>query len=184
MVIKPKVSIFIAMSLDGFIATTNGSIDWLDKSNLKVHVGEDFGYTTFLESTDNFIIGRNIYQTVLKFDNWPYKEKRIIVLTRSKIIIPTKLTIIVTIFNNNLKELLKRLTDQGYKHIYVDGGITIQNFLSLGLIDELTITIIPLLIGKGKSLFGSLPTDINLMHSKTTTYDFGYVQLKYFIQRQ
>ena len=76
------------------------------------------------------------------------------------------------------------ISDQGFKHIYIDGGITIQSFLSLELIDDLTITIIPLLIGEGKPHFGLIPTDINLTHSKTTIYDFGYVQLKYFIQRE
>ena len=91
MVVKPKVSIFIAMSLDGFIARTNGSIDWLDKANLKVHEGEDFGYTTFLESVDTLILGRNTYETVLEFDDWSYKEKRIIVLTTNKIKIPINL---------------------------------------------------------------------------------------------
>ena len=92
---KPKVLIFIAMSLDGFIARTNGSLDWLDKANLNVHEGEDFGYITFLESVDGHIFGRNTYETVLKFDDWPYKEKRIMVLTTSKIKNPINLSILL-----------------------------------------------------------------------------------------
>ena len=107
MVVKPKVSIFIAMSLDGFIARTNGSIDWLDKANLKVHEGEDFGYTTFLESVDTLILGRNTYETVLEFDDWPYKEKRIIVLTTNKIKIPINSANTVTSSNDSPQELLK-----------------------------------------------------------------------------
>ena len=181
---KPKVSIFITMSLDGFIARTNGSLDWLDKANLKVHKGEDFGYVTFLESVDVIILGRNTYETVLRFDDWPYKEKRIMVLTTSKIKIPDRLSNTVTSSNNPPQELLKHLSDQGFKHIYIDGGITIQSFLSLGLVDEITITIIPLLIGEGKPLLGSIPADIILTHSKTTIYHFGYVQHKYFVQRE
>ncbi|MBA2268268.1 MAG: dihydrofolate reductase [Nitrosopumilus sp.] len=178
---KPKVSVFIAMSLDGFMARTDGSIDWLDKANLKVHEGEDFGYNIFLESVDALILGRNTYEAILKFDLWPYKEKRVIVLTTSKIKIPFNLANTVTASKESPQDILKHLSDEGIKHVYIDGGITIQRFLSLGLIDELTITIIPLLIGEGKRLFGSIPTDITLTHSKTTIYDFGYVQLKYFI---
>ena len=64
------------MSLDGFIARTNGSLDWLDKADLNVYEDEDFGNITFLESVDVHIFGRNAYETVLKFDDWSYKEKR------------------------------------------------------------------------------------------------------------
>lgn len=115
---------------------------------------------------------------------WPYREKRVIVLTTSKIKIPFNLANTVTASKDSPQDILKHLSDDGIKHVYIDGGITIQSFLSLGLIDELTKTIIPLLIGEGKQLFGSIPTDITLTHSKTTVYDFGYVQFKYIIQRE
>ncbi|TVP41538.1 dihydrofolate reductase family protein [Candidatus Nitrosocosmicus arcticus] len=158
-------------------------IGWI-KLTSKVHEGDDFGYNIFLESVDALILGRNTYEKVLKFAVLSYKEKRVIVLTTSKIKIPFNLANTVTASKDSPQDILKHLSDDGIKHVYIVGGITIQSFLSLGLIYELAITIIPLLIGEGKQPFGSIPTDITLTHSKSTFYDFGYIQLKYIIQRE
>lgn len=180
----PKVSVFIGMSLDGFIARKDGDIKWLDNENKKVTYEEDFGFTHFMQSVDVLVMGRNTYEQVLTFDNWPYKVKRVIVLSTKDSHIPSDLSKIVTISQESPKELVKRLSGQGIKHVYVDGGFTIQSFLFEDLIDEITVTIVPILIGEGKSFVKSLPGDISLIRLKTTVFEFGFVQIKYRIQKK
>ena len=175
-----KVSIFIGTSLDGFIAREDGDIGWLDRLNKIATPGEDFGFNSFLESVDLIVMGRKTFEQVISFNDWSYKDTKMIVLTSKDIEIPEKLTKTVTTYNTlSSAQLIKELSDQSINHIYVDGGTVIQDFLSEGLVDEITITIVPILIGKGKSFSGLLPKDLYLQHLKTTVYDFGFVQNKY-----
>lgn len=175
-----KISVFIGTSLDGFIARENGDIDWLDDANKKVTPNEDFGFNSFIESVDLIVMGRKTFEQVMIFDRWLYKDTKMIVLTSKTIEIPQKLKKTVTISNTSSpKQLIKGLSDESINHIYVDGGKVIQDFLSAGLVDEITVTIIPVLIGKGRSFSGLLSKDIFLQHIKTTVYDFGFVQNKY-----
>ena len=179
-----KVSVFIGTSLDGFIARENGDIDWLDDANKQVTPGEDFGFKSFLESVDQIIMGRKTFDQVMNFDNWPYNNTKMIVLTSKNIEIPEKLRETVTTSNTSSPEqLIKELSDQSTNHIYIDGGIVIQDFLSARLVDEITVTIVPVLIGKGKSFSGLLLKDSSLEHLKTTVYNFGFVQIKYKINK-
>ena len=179
-----KVSVFIGTSLDGFIARENGDIDWLDDANKQVTLGEDFGFKSFLESVDQIIMGRKTFDQVMNFDNWPYSNTKMIVLTSKNIEIPEKLRETVTTSNTSSPEqLIKELSDQSINHIYIDGGIVIQDFLSARLVDEITVTIVPILIGKGKSFSGLLSQDLSLQHLKTTVYSFGFVQNKYKINK-
>lgn len=179
-----KVSVFIGTSLDGFIARENGDIDWLDDANKQVTPGEDFGFKSFLESVDQIIMGRKTFDQVMKFDNWPYNNTKMIVLTSKNIEIPEKLRETVTTSNTSSPEqLIKELSDQSINHIYIDGGLVIQDFLSARLVDEITVTIVPILIGKGKSFSGLLSKDLSLQHLKTTVYNFGFVQIKYKINK-
>ncbi len=180
-----KVSVYIGTSLDGFIAREDGDIGWLDDANKKVTPGEDFGFNSFLESVDLIIMGRKTFEQVIPFDQWPYKDTKMIVLTSKNIEIPEKLKKTVTTSNiSSPEQLIKELSDQPINHIYVDGGIVIQDFLLAGLVDEITVTIVPILIGKGKSFSGLISKDLYLQHSKTTVYDFGFVQNKYKINKQ
>ena len=179
-----KVSVFIGTSLDGFIARENGDIDWLDDANKQVTPGEDFGFKSFLESVDQIIMGRKTFDQVMKFDNWPYNNTKMIVLTSKNIEIPEKLRETVTISNTSSPEqLVKELSDQSINHIYIDGGLVIQDFLSARLVDEITVTIVPILIGKGISYSGLLSKDLTLQHLKTTVYNFGFVQNKYKVNK-
>ena len=179
-----KVSVYIGISLDGFIARENGDISWLDKANQKVTPGEDFGFHKFLGSIDLIVMGRRTFQQVSSFDTWPYKDNKLIVLTSKKMEIPEKLRKTVTTSNTLFpKKLIKELSDRSVDHIYVDGGTVIQEFLSARLVDEITVTIVPILIGKGKSFSGILSEDLHLHHIKTTVYDFGFVQNKYKIDK-
>ncbi len=172
-----KASVFIATSLDGFIARPNGDLDWLDQANTTVTEGEDCGYTAFMDTVDILIMGRNTYEKVLTFGPWPY-EKPVIVLSRNPIDIPTELTT-VTHSSKTPQALHTRLSAEGTKRLYIDGGITIQRFLASGLITDLTITLIPVILGEGIPLFSPQQQDISLTHTETISYPFGFVQLKY-----
>ena len=179
-----KVSIFIGTSLDGYIARENGDIDWLNIISKKATPGEDFGFNSFLESVDLIVMGRKTFDQVITFNYWPYKEIKIIVLTSKDIEIPEKLKKTVTTSNTSSSaQLIKELSYQTVNHIYVDGGTVIKDFLSEGLVDEITVTIAPILIGIGKSYSGLLPKDLYLQHLETTVYDFGFVQNKYKINK-
>ena len=176
-----KVSVFIATSLDGFIARENGDIDWLNDANATVPEGEDCGYQPFMASVDVLIMGRKTYEQVLSFGSWPYGQTRVIVMSRSPIQFPAELPACVTHSAAMPRMLYDRLVNEGAQHLYIDGGVTIQRFLAAGLIDELTITIIPILLGEGTPLFGPLGKDIHLTHISSHTYDFGFIQLKYAV---
>ncbi|MBE9115428.1 dihydrofolate reductase [Lusitaniella coriacea LEGE 07157] len=174
-----RLSVFIATSLDGFIARKNGELDWLDAANAIVPEGEDCGYRAFMESIDRLIMGRKTYEKVLSFDEWSYGNKPVIVLSRNKIEIPDRLAETVSHSSESPRDLRDRLSKEGAERLYIDGGITIQRFLNEGLIDDLTITIIPILLGSGIPLFSNLKKDISLNHIATKTYDFGFIQLTY-----
>jgi dihydrofolate reductase len=159
---RAKVSVFIAASLDGFIAREDGSLDWLDRANAEVPPGEDCGYHAFMDSVDVLIMGRFTYEKVLSSGMWPYGKKRVIVLSGSELNIPPSHRRTVQVSHEAPRALLDRLSTEGQKHLYVDGGITIQQFMRKGLIDEITITTIPVLLGRGRTLFGPIDEGISL----------------------
>ncbi|MCK5673786.1 MAG: dihydrofolate reductase family protein [Spirochaetales bacterium] len=172
-------SVFIATSLDGFIAREDGALDWLDAANSKVPEGEDCGYVPFLDSVDALVMGRNTYEKVLTMGHWPYSDKTVIVLSRRPLEIPVDLRKTVEHSSESPKELFDRLSQKGFSRLYIDGGMTIRRFLAEGLINDITITVTPVIIGKGISLFGGLTQDITLMHVTTKIYDFGFIQSTY-----
>jgi dihydrofolate reductase len=180
---QPRVSVYIATSLDGFIARKDGGLDWLNEANALVPADEDLGFRAFMNSVDALIMGRKTYETVLSFGKWPYGKTPVVVLSRNAIPFPPGLPNTVTHSSEPLRALLKRLSGQGIRHVYVDGGRTIQGFLAEGLVDEITVTVIPVILGSGIPLFGSVDDDIRLTHVRTTAYDFGFVQTTYSVKR-
>jgi dihydrofolate reductase len=178
-----KISVFVATSIDGFIARKNGSIDWLDQANASVPSGEDGGFKNFMNSVDALVMGRNTFEQVLSFNNWPYGDKPMVVLSSKPLNIPSSLQDNVSSSSESPTELLTRLESKCLKHIYIDGGLTIQSFIKAGLVDEFTITLVPVVLGKGKPLFGPLEKDLLLEHIDTKTFDFGFVQLKYRVRK-
>lgn len=178
-----KASVFIATSLDGFIARPDGSIDWLNDVNAVVPSGEDCGYKEFMASVDVLVMGRNTFELALTFEAWPYEGKRVVVLSSKPLIVPTELPNTVSASSEPPDVLVKRLSAEGAQRLYVDGGITIQRFLSAGLIDDITITLIPVILGQGRPLFGPIENDIPLVHIATKTFEFGFVQIKYRVER-
>jgi dihydrofolate reductase len=176
-----KVSVYIATSVDGFIARTDGAVDWLKEANAAVPKGEDCGFAKFMNTVDTLVMGRKTYEQVLSFGQWPYGKTPVVVLSHNIISFPSNLPDTVTHSVESPRDLLERLSNAGVEHVYVDGGTTIRRFLSDGLVDEITVTVIPIILGDGIPLFGPIKNDINLAHLRTTAYDFGFVQTTYTI---
>jgi dihydrofolate reductase len=173
-----KATVYIATSVDGFIARNNGGIDWLP-SGEGTDSGEDYGYQEFIDSVDALVMGRNSYESAMSFDSWPYGEKPVFVLSSQKIDIPDNIAKTFEFMCAPPREVVRRLSERGFQHLYIDGGKTIQGFLSEGLIQQLIITKVPILIGTGIPLFSSLPHDVRLHHLETRQFENGLVQSKY-----
>ena len=170
-----NASVFIATSLDGYIARANDDLDWLPPGG-----GEEHGYEAFMATVDALVIGRRTFEKVLTFDAWPYGEKPVFVLsTRSLAAAPE--AAVVEHLTGPLATVPSRLEARGIHHAYVDGGITVQGFLRAGLIQRLIITRIPVLLGDGIPLFGPLPHDVALRHVTTRQYASGLVQSEYVV---
>jgi len=167
-------SVFIGTSLDGFIARHNGKFDFLPEGG-----GEPHGYTEFFASVDALVIGRNTFEIVEAFPQWPYGDKRVIVLSSRSLDLSKVRDGKVKQMSGPPHEIVAQLEARGIHHVYVDGGITIQQFLRAGLIQRLIITRVPVLIGQGIPLFGTLPNDIRLKHIATQSYPSGLVKTEY-----
>lgn len=166
-------SVFIATSVDGFIARPNGDLDWLPEDC------EPHGYEEFLASVDAIIIGRKSFEKVLTLGPWPYGKKRVVILSTHPVDLSAAEGGVVEQMAGAPAEVVSRLAASGAHRLYVDGGITIQKFLAAGLIERLIITRVPVLIGEGVPLFGALPRDIRLNHVMTRHYPSGLVQSEY-----
>jgi dihydrofolate reductase len=168
-----RASVFVGTSLDGFLARPNGDFDFLPAGG-----GEEHGYTEFMASVDTLVVGRNTYDVVLKFPEWPYAGKRVVVLS-SRPIPPPAAGASVERMEGDPREIAARLAESGSRHVYVDGGLTVQSFLRAGLIQRVTITRVPVLIGEGIPLFGAVPRDLRLRHLGTRSYASGLVTSEY-----
>ena len=172
-----KVSVFIATSVDGFIARPDGDVSWLDEVE-PIEDGEDAGYGEFFGSVDVLVMGRGSFEKVLEF-KWPYGTMPVIVLSSSLTEVPEELRDRVRIDASAPQELVDKLSQAGYKRMYLDGGKVIQSFLREGLVDEMTITVIPVLIGEGLPLFGKIKKDIKLKLLESKSWKNGFAQSKY-----
>jgi len=146
--------VFIATSLDGYIADKNNEVDWLHTLPL----ADDLymGFEQHMEKIDALVMGRNTYELVASFDiDWPY-SKPVFVLSNSLSEIPLKLQEKVSLINGELNDVVVQLKEKGFGNLYIDGGVTIQNFLRQDLIDEMIITTIPIVLGGGIPLFGAM----------------------------
>ena len=169
-----KISVFVGTSVDGFIARPDGALDFLPPGG-----GEPHGYDEFIATVDTIVIGRKTFETVLGFEGWPYGRKRVVVLSSR----PLDLTVVkdgvIEQMGGTPAEIVAKLAATGARHLYVDGGITVQGFLRAGLVTRLVVTRVPVLIGEGIPLFGSLPHDVRLRHVSTRSYASGLVQSEY-----
>jgi dihydrofolate reductase len=167
------VSVFVGTSVDGFIARPDGALDFLPPGG-----GEPHGYNEFIATVDAIVIGRKTFDTVLAMEDWPYGNKRVVVLS-SRPVDLSRARGMVEQMAGSPAEIVSRLAASGAHHLYIDGGITIQGFLRAGLVQRLVITRVPVLIGEGISLFGSVPHDVPLHHVATRHYPSGLVQSEY-----
>lgn len=168
-----KLSVFVGTSLDGFIARKNGDYDFLP-----VDGGEPHGYDEFIASVDTVVMGRNTLEVVLKLPSWPYGDKRVVVLSHRPLGL-SRIAGRVEQMSGDPDQIVRQLEAAGAQHVYVDGGVTVQEFLRAGKIHRVTITRVPVLIGEGIPLFGSVARDIRLRHVGTRQYKSGLVTSDY-----
>ncbi|MDC0658667.1 dihydrofolate reductase family protein [Leisingera sp. SS27] len=167
--------VFIATSLDGFVARQDHSLDWLLKQ--PDAEDDDGGFAAFMDSVDGLVMGSGSFRTVLGFGQWAY-TKPVIVLSSSLTgqDIPEELKDKVRLSSAAPADLMQELQEEGWTRAYVDGGRMVQSFLRQGLIADLTITTVPILIGSGIPLFGSLDRDIDLQVDSSRILPTGMIQ--------
>jgi len=165
-----QFAVFIAVTLDGYIARPDGSFDFLDPFH-----GEEHGYAAFFAGVDALVIGRGTYDTVLAFPEWPYGNKRVVVCTTR----PVPATHGEEMWSGPPRELAARLDREGVRRVYLDGGVLVQGFLREKLVDEMTINIVPLVLGSGRPLFTSGLPEIPLRLVEAKSLPSGLVQLHY-----
>jgi dihydrofolate reductase len=170
-----RISVFVGVSVDGFMARPDGTFDFLDQGGNEAH-----GYEEFFASVDTLAIGRKTFDTIRAFPEWPYGDKRVVVLSGGPVEFAGRR---IETMSGAPGEVAARLEASGARHVYLDGGITIQGFLRAGLVDRLVVTRVPVLIGEGRPLFGALPHDVRLRHVATRSYPSGLVQSEYEVVR-
>lgn len=175
----PTGHVFIATSLDGFIAREDGAIDWL---TLPAATAEDHGYDAFIAGMDAIIMGRGSFETVQGFDPWPYDLPVLVLSARlAHTPVPDRLIGKVSFANLTPAAAMDQMAQRGHQRIYIDGGQIIQSFLRAGLIHDMVITRIPILLGQGRPLFGPLASDVALIHHDTRAFPSGLVQSHYCV---
>ncbi len=171
-----KTSVFVGVSVDGFIARADNALDFLEAGGTAPH-----GYEEFIATVDTLVMGRKTFEVLLGFGVWPYGERRVVVLSSQALDLSAAIARggRVTQMSGAPGDVAARLAAQGAQHVYLDGGLTIQGFLAAGLVQRLIITRVPVLIGSGIPLFGALPRDVALRHVATRTFEGGNVQSEY-----
>jgi dihydrofolate reductase len=175
-----KLSVFCGVSVDGFLARPDDTFDFLDAGGDVPH-----GFTEFLASVDVVVMGRRTFEVVRGLGHFDlYGNRPVIVLSTKPLDLSSITDAKIEQMAGTPQQIVAQLDQRGFKHAYIDGGITIQRFLQHGLVDRLTVTRVPVLIGQGIPLFGRLPHDIPLRHVATRSYDGGLVQSEYEIASQ
>jgi len=183
--------VYIATSVDGYIATPQGGVDWLHTAGnpeADMSANPDMGFKAYIDSVDCMIMGRKCMDMIASMnltpEQWPYGELPIVVLSRQMKTPPDNMRDKVEMFSGELPDLLSSLSDRGLQHAYVDGGATITDFLNQQLINEMTITQAPILLGEGLPLFGHLHPSIRLTVAEATAFPNDFIQTKYQVTYQ
>ena len=175
-------TVYIATSLDGYIAKEDGNIDWL--MNIPNPEKSDYGFSEFLGRVDGIFMGRKTFEVVLSFPDWPYsKPIPVFVLSNTWQTLPVKVSGKAEIVSGELQRILAALKDRGINNLYVDGGNTIQAFLKEDLIDEMIITKVPILLGSGIPLFGKNELELAFEHVETEVINNFLVRSRYLRKR-
>lgn len=174
----PSAEVFIATSMDGFIARPDGDIDWL--TSRPVPEGEDFGYAAFQDGIGAMVMGRESFEKVLTFPDWPYKVP-VVVLSRTpdRVVVPEALMTMVRVSGKAPRAVLEELGAEGVTRVYIDGGQTIRSFVAAGLVRRVIVTLIPVLLGQGRPLWGHGAGDVDLTLVAARHWPNGFVQVEY-----
>ncbi len=168
--------VYCATSMDGYIATEDGGLDWL--MNVPNPDQSDFGFSEFISGIDAMVMGRRTFEKVLGFGSWPY-EKPVFVLSHTLTAVPEKLEGKVEIISGEPRSIVGTLHDRGFNDLYIDGGETVQSFLEQDLIDRMIITTVPVVLGSGIRLFGRLEDELNFLLEKTEVLNNHLVKNHY-----
>jgi dihydrofolate reductase len=173
----PRCVVYVATSLDGYIARSDGGLDWLSAVQV---AGEDYGYARFFEAIDTVVVGRQTYETALGFEAWPYAGKRCVVMTTQA----RSPRHDEEFFSGPPRVLVEQLADKGAKRIYVDGGNVIRQFVGDDLVTDVTVSLVPVLLGEGIPLFGRLGRDVRLDLVSSRSFQSGLVQIEYRVRER
>ncbi len=187
----PSASVFIATSTDGYIADTDGGVDWLNdlQTTHPLPEGDDGGFGAFVSSVDAIVMGRTTYETVLGFLDsgveWPYGETPVFVYTRNvqNVKVPDALSEKVKAATGTPKEVLQLVASaiKGATNVYVDGGRTIRSFVDEGLVGRAIITVVPVTLGAGIALFSQKQKDM-LEEISREKMPNGFVKVTYKVK--
>jgi len=170
---RPIISVYIAISIDGFIARDDGGLDWLE--GVQDAGGDDYGYADFMATIDAVVLGRETYDAVRTFDTWPFEGRRVVVLT-NRALVPTFDEVP---YAGTLLPLMKRLAADGVQRVYLDGGATIRQGLDEGIVDDMTLSIVPVVLGCGRPLFTRGVPGSQWRLTGAEGHPTGLVQLRY-----
>jgi len=167
-----RAHVFLGLSVDGRIARPDGDLEWLTSRGA---AAGDAGFTPFITSVDAVVMGRKTYDVIAPEPEWPYLDRPVHVISTS---LADDADPRITV-HRSPAAVVDALERDGHRRVYADGGQTVQWFLAAGLVDEMTLSQVPVLIGEGPSLFGPLPRDVSLEHVRTAVLDGGMVQTTY-----
>ena len=173
--------VYVATSLDGYIATPEGGLDWLYA--IPNPDNDDYGYAQFMEGVDAIVMGRKTFEKVVTFEPWPY-DKPVFILSNTLKKLPEAVEDKAKQVSGDLKALIQQLSDKGYSNLYIDGGSVIRSFLLEDLIDEMTITTVPVLLGSGIPLFMQLSDTLMFEHQTTEVLSSALVKTRYIRSRE
>lgn len=177
-----KLSAFVAVSLDGYIARLNGKLDWLTVNSKKTEA-EDFGYYDFLATVDCVVMGRHSFEKAVAFPEWPFHRKRVVVVSRTWNKIPDEYLDYAQLYSGKMELLTVELQNQGVKRVYVHGGITVHSFIQAKCLTDITITHVPVILGSGIPLFGPTRDDVHFDLVRNKSFDSGFVQSVYQLKQ-
>ncbi len=172
--------IFMGISLDGYVADKNNSVEWLNA--YPQEQGPKSHFSLFMESMDAIIMGRATFEMVHSFGVWPY-TKPVVVLSKSLTSLPPEYEGKASLCADDIKDVLLNTFRKGYKELYIDGGAVVRSFLAMDFIDSMTLTQVPVLLGGGVSLFGELAEPLKFTHVHTEVLDGGLVMSGYMRKR-
>lgn len=170
---RPRVSIYVGQSLDGFIAGPSGELDWLEG-----YGGEEAmaAFEAFMAGVDAILMGRRTWEVVRGFSPWPYAGKRMVVLTHRPLDGAAHGEEAV---EGGLDAVLERLGAEGVRHVYVDGGDTARQALAIDAVDALTLAWVPVTLGRGRPLFGTEGAAGRWARAEVRPWPCGIVQVRY-----